>query len=824
MEGRSNSNLAIELDSSLTPLEPSATTHKNHSFYQVSQNEKAPSTGCYKGNICVMGPITAFSLACGVIQVVAFSIDVVKTCKEIYDRGTLAEYEDIEHITKHLAELELNISLLTLSQPLGSTQMPGDKALKDLIAGCSATAKELIKLLDTIKIGTPQRKRETIKKALRSFRVKKQIQDIQKRLDSYQNAVDTHVLISLRQRCDLNDLKQSESFQSLEEKVQDMINTLSEGPKKFDDIAKAIQGENQEIRNHIDSAFKDHRKLGEEQEYYRRLLKSLWFTEIYSREERIADAHRQTFEWVFDQSGQALGPWDNFAQWLETGQNTYWINGKAGSGKSTLMSFLCEDARTKNSLMKWSGSKPLLTPKFFFWTAGTPLQKSVEGLLRSLIWQVLKEMPNTHHRQSHFLGLDDSAQHGIDNFAAWTDRRLQNTFREVVHWATSSHRLCLFIDGLDEYAGDEDELINLIEATVQRSEVKICLSSRPHRAFAQAFESSAQLRLQDLTRTDIEKFVVDQFKSVSQVKSISSQQPRWLERTTSEILWKAQGVFLWVSLAVKDQIRGLKAEDSPQQLEERLASLPSELEGIYERMLYRIETPHRREASSFLTTVLHHRSQKHPSIHASLLDLVLASREDLADLIGSAEKMPELELIHTSSMVRRRVQTICAGLLEVFDKKEGNDWDEEEGNDFIDYDEENVDDDEEDSKGDYEEVKHNEEDEHADDDNYEVGNSDSDIHGRPMVAETENKGPYCKGELTEVALKDLEFRTSVEFIHRTAFDFMRESRCGISETTRVGLNAGLYCDFEGHDIKTLRNCLPMKSGPGSKIISKKLIC
>jgi ABC-type thiamine transport system ATPase subunit len=50
-----------------------------------------------------------------------------------------------------------------------------------------------------------------------------------------------------------------------------------------------------------------------------------------NREERILEAHEKTFRWIFKDSP--------FKHWLEskTGSNLFWISGKAGSGKSTLM-------------------------------------------------------------------------------------------------------------------------------------------------------------------------------------------------------------------------------------------------------------------------------------------------------------------------------------------------------------------------------------------------------------------------------------------------------------------------------------------------------
>ena len=160
-----------------------------------------------------------------------------------------------------------------------------------------------------------------------------------------------------RQRSDLASLQQSHDFQILDQGVQRLITTLSEGPKSFEELRTVTRKENEETREYISKAFQQQQRQLEEKEYRKRLLDSLWFDEIHSREENIVDAHRETFEWIFDKSDHAVGSWDSFIGWLESRQGTYWVNGKAGSGKSTLMNFLCQDDRTFKSLRTWSGSQ-----------------------------------------------------------------------------------------------------------------------------------------------------------------------------------------------------------------------------------------------------------------------------------------------------------------------------------------------------------------------------------------------------------------------------------------------------------------------------------
>ncbi|KAF2236932.1 hypothetical protein EV356DRAFT_530447 [Viridothelium virens] len=74
----------------------------------------------------------------------------------------------------------------------------------------------------------------------------------------------------------------------------------------------------------------------------RKILDSLSFPVIHMREEEIAEAHKRTFEWIFSQK--------HFVDFLKLESGHFWISGKAGSGKSTLMKFLCSHERTEEAL------------------------------------------------------------------------------------------------------------------------------------------------------------------------------------------------------------------------------------------------------------------------------------------------------------------------------------------------------------------------------------------------------------------------------------------------------------------------------------------
>lgn len=144
-----------------------------------------------------MDPVNAFSLACGVIQVVDFSIKTVSSCRRLYKEGSLSENDAIEEWAKHLTGLIDELNRPTGEAAVG-TLPPKEQELHGLATKCSATARDLVEELNGLKITGPGRKRQTIKNGFRAFWRKDVMEDIQKRLNSYQKVLDTKVLIYIR--------------------------------------------------------------------------------------------------------------------------------------------------------------------------------------------------------------------------------------------------------------------------------------------------------------------------------------------------------------------------------------------------------------------------------------------------------------------------------------------------------------------------------------------------------------------------------------------------------------------------------------------------
>ena len=322
------------------------------------------------------------------------------------------------------------------------------------------------------------------------------------------------------------------------------------------------------------------------------ILESLHYQRMEAREEKIIDAHAQTFEWIFDPyiSSSRLPSKDNFVEWLANGNDIFWIAGKAGSGKSTLMKFLSHHESTRSALQQWADGKRLVTAAFYFWHAGTELQKSQEGLLQSLLYSILSQCPDIMPQV--LCKRWEQCARNQSRSGHWTRAELLKAFSELSHQSSLNKRFCFFIDGLDEYDGDHSEIVDLVQSFATAKDVKICLSSRPWNVFTRAFEEGSYPRfyLEDLTRPDIKLYVQDMLgrNTLFRQLAVGKDSARCI-RLEDEIVSRAQGVFLWVFLVVRSLIKGLTNADRVADLERRLQSLPTDLEAYFRHMFENIE-------------------------------------------------------------------------------------------------------------------------------------------------------------------------------------------------------------------------------------------
>ena len=226
-------------------------------------------------------------------------------------------------------------------------------------------------------------------------------------------------------------------------------------------------------------------------------------------------------------------------------------------------------------------------------------------------------------------------------------------------------KICLFIDGLDEYIGDQLEIVNLFKSVVsQSSAIKAVISSRPESVFFEAFRHCPQLQMELFTARDIRLYIRSHLLSHSRMNNHEYQSSQLVERLLGSISRKACGVFLWVFLVVRLLLECLSDGAYPEELESITDEYPEELRELYKHMFSRMKPLHRTEAFRLFQTIHHAQAIESRIPSALRLSFMERYRPDTA-LSMPLQTLTMDELKERLSLFEDRLRSRCCGLFEV---------------------------------------------------------------------------------------------------------------------------------------------------------------
>ncbi|KAK4443582.1 Inversin [Podospora aff. communis PSN243] len=306
------------------------------------------------------------------------------------------------------------------------------------------------------------------------------------------------------------------------------------------------------------------------EEIKRPLIELLYFSEIDQRVTSLSAAQGTTCRWFLDKPEYAI--WRDPSKRPDHG-GFLWIKGNPGTGKSTLMKFLFEDARSRAK-----GDAQQITLSFFFLARGTIEEKSTMGLYRSILHQLFEKAEDLKECIEWMTA--DGAR-GIQ-LNGWNEAALKQTLKYSIQ-NLGSRSLTVFVDALDECDDTQakdmisffEELCDMAHSSGLR--VQICLSSRhyPHIEISKGIE----LVLEDEVghKADIDQYIR------SKLRLGKNAQARALQ---SEILEKSFNIFLWVVLVV-DILNSEYPGKPIQRMRQRLKEIPPKLADLFEMILTR---------------------------------------------------------------------------------------------------------------------------------------------------------------------------------------------------------------------------------------------
>ncbi|KAH8891229.1 hypothetical protein GQ53DRAFT_151968 [Thozetella sp. PMI_491] len=362
-------------------------------------------------------------------------------------------------------------------------------------------------------------------------------------------------------------------------------------------------------------------------------LRSLHYDDIGAAESAIDDPLPDSFSWAWSNHESSV------LSWTRSQQSIYWVRGKPGSGKSTFMKHIASSIRSMHKKSPEAAFSVVAT--HFFRFDGSPLERSIEGFLRAILWQVLRRHEQTFETLMP-LFFDIKLNRST---VTWKANDLETALLNICQALPKP--ILVFLDALDEF-GDGFRIATYCRGLAEKCSpsLKLCMSSRDNPDIFHALnnnEPCSGIAMEWFVSEDIRHYV---FNACSPLLKNPSFRP-----IVDNILLRANGVFLWVKIVTTILLQGWRRREPANRIEERMARIPSKLSQLYQDILIQMNDGDRED----------------------LLDMLMitaAARQPLS--VGDfhwvfEHKQPPLELQTLDYPVDERISAIGSGFLEVRD-------------------------------------------------------------------------------------------------------------------------------------------------------------
>ncbi|KAF4468632.1 NACHT domain-containing [Fusarium albosuccineum] len=587
-------------------------------------------------------PLAALGLACNIMQMITFTGETISICRRIYNDGQ--PDSGLHDYSQRLLRTSESLRDI-ISRSTGNLSLD-DHALRNSAARCINVADNLMKEMESLSIPRSQNGlRSSLRQGVKMIFHKPRLERLENDLRNIQSAMHTQLLVRTLDRLDVSAIQQQGAVAESRRLLDDTLRQYSAKHDNFakenletrDQLLKAVTAATARMEEHITrelskhsqsiqgqmgtiaihtqqhaTNFKEWANSAAEETAYERILQSLKFDSMEERRNQICENYPKTFGWIYaprpqkpttsersesqgssstdeaDNKSSRLGPseagwgWDSFTDWLRSEDPVYWISGKPGSGKSTLMKFISSNPQTQAGLNEWQPGTRILS--HYFWKAGSQLQHSVKGFLSSLVYQIFRQ---DRSAALAYLQQTPGLSHHLSSTSDWGMGQLKSFLLGYIRQSTTP--ICIFVDGLDELVPQHDihDLLCLLDDLLGLG-LKLCVSSRPERVFKNHLRHHKTLKMHDLVEPDIAEYARGTL-----CRAISPTYQEFdITSLVKSIIDKAEGVFLWVVLVSKSLVRGIENGDSNGELQQRLNSMPSDLMLLYKDMWQRSNEDH----------------------------------------------------------------------------------------------------------------------------------------------------------------------------------------------------------------------------------------
>ncbi|KAF2683464.1 hypothetical protein K458DRAFT_46854 [Lentithecium fluviatile CBS 122367] len=618
-------------------------------------------------------PLLTVGLATALVQTIDFSANILSENHAIYpssDGASPDNHTVLRDITNNFHRLSFRISENDAKRRGAEKKNAKLSEAEQHLLKLSDELRELVDPLRDAFLHVQPRgsysdpKWGSAREALLTVWKEKDITNLLKKLKNVKKEVDTTLLFALRQHLDQSTEKgvlmtsvhdpKTHHWERWQIDAINSIHTNAWKPKNRKHV--------EEFSKHVDALV-----LAENKAHFcREVFAHLHFVEQDDRLQSISTPHEGSFDWVLDPRHEKQA---SLLKWLgdTSGKNLFWMTGKPGCGKSTLMKHLFRNERLFPQLEEWSGQLPGFLTGCFLWNCGNELQKSSIGLLNTLLYETLQDMIYGPYKQdpgivpwlfndrwNQFLSYGG----GLNPF---TLPELRAAFDLLI--SDASKKFLFMIDGLDEIEEGPSTLLDIFLTAAQRENVKMCVSSRKAPIFQQAFNGCPSLEVDRYTRGGILSCVLYAFDQNDTMFSIPAEDSDGTEERAiiNMIVEKSAGVFLWASLATEILLQDVKETDDVATIRARVDALPFDVKDLIAYIVDSLDIQQLEQAARLIRLLEAHG-------YPNLLPLCFAADVDTTSgLAAEARPLTSLEVLTTIDDMRNLLKFKCKTLLAIFE-------------------------------------------------------------------------------------------------------------------------------------------------------------
>ena len=348
---------------------------------------------------------------------------------------------------------------------------------------------------------------------------------------------------------------------------------------------------------------------------YTVLFAALAYEDMNTRRNHLAKVRAKHLEWIWARDIPSEEPFadeyeylmsdyycDNydpkFVEWLLSEESFFWISGKPASGKSTLMKYISGHPRCAELLQQATGRQWLTVHFFFDFRAHKGTANTIEGMLRSLLCQLIRNSSTI----AGYIGNMSFWQFADLKYNDLSQDQLQVALTSSI--ANTDNRVCIFVDGLDEFEESYYDLVEALQLLGHGKRVKICLASRPEPAIAHSLRGVPSIKMQDYNRGTIRAYTEDCLSNCAHYLDGSQN----LLMLVDHIVKESHGVILWSQLVCRDVREGMLAFETVEELLARIVDQTAELDQIYDRIFRKIDPRSKSESLTLLYLIAEHDS------------------------------------------------------------------------------------------------------------------------------------------------------------------------------------------------------------------------